>query len=64
MSEKRTINIMQKQRVMLSSTLRGTSNKEEAAVLLPKLTSMLEQTGKEEYYFTRKKASNLKILNC
>jgi Ribosomal protein S20 len=40
-------------------TLRGTSNKEEAAVLLPKLTSMLDKLAKKNIIH-KKKASNLK----
>ena len=40
-------------------TLRGTSNKEEAAVLLPKLTSMLDRLAKKNIIH-KKKASNLK----
>jgi small subunit ribosomal protein S20 len=39
--------------------LRGTSNKEEAAVLLPKLTSMLDKLAKKNIIH-KKKASNLK----
>jgi small subunit ribosomal protein S20 len=40
-------------------TLRSTSNKEEAAVLLPKLTSMLDKLAKKNIIH-KKKASNLK----
>ncbi len=40
-------------------TLRSTSNKEEAAVLLPKLTSMLDRLAKKNIIH-KKKASNLK----
>jgi small subunit ribosomal protein S20 len=40
-------------------TLRATSNKEEAAVLLPKLTSMLDKLAKKNIIH-KKKASNLK----
>jgi small subunit ribosomal protein S20 len=39
--------------------LRGTSNKEEAQVLLPKLTSMLDRLAKKNIIH-KKKASNLK----
>jgi small subunit ribosomal protein S20 len=40
-------------------TLRATSNKEEASVLLPKLTSMLDRLAKKNIIH-KKKASNLK----
>jgi small subunit ribosomal protein S20 len=40
-------------------TIRATSNKEEAAVLLPKLTSMLDRLAKKNIIH-KKKASNLK----
>jgi small subunit ribosomal protein S20 len=40
-------------------TLRGTTNKEEATVLLPKLTSMLDKLAKKNIIH-KKKASNLK----
>jgi small subunit ribosomal protein S20 len=40
-------------------TLRSTSNKEEASVLLPKLTSMLDKLAKKNIIH-KKKASNLK----
>jgi small subunit ribosomal protein S20 len=40
-------------------TLRSTSSKEEAAVLLPKLTSMLDKLAKKNIIH-KKKASNLK----
>ena len=40
-------------------TIRATSNKEEAAVLLPKLTSMLDKLAKKNIIH-KKKASNLK----
>ena len=40
-------------------TLRSTSNKEEAVVLLPKLTSMLDKLAKKNIIH-KKKASNLK----
>ena len=40
-------------------TLRSTNNKEEAAVLLPKLTSMLDKLAKKNIIH-KKKASNLK----
>ena len=40
-------------------TLRAISNKEEAAVLLPKLTSMLDKLAKKNIIH-KKKASNLK----
>ena len=40
-------------------TNRATSNKEEAAVLLPKLTSMLDKLAKKNIIH-KKKASNLK----
>jgi small subunit ribosomal protein S20 len=40
-------------------TFRETSNKEEAAVLLPKLTSMLDRLAKKNIIH-KKKASNLK----
>jgi small subunit ribosomal protein S20 len=40
-------------------TLRSTTNKEEAAVLLPKLTSMLDKLAKKNIIH-KKKASNLK----
>lgn len=39
--------------------IRGTSNKEEAQVLLPKLTSMLDKLAKKNIIH-KKKASNLK----
>ena len=39
--------------------LRGTTNKEEAAVLLPKLTSMLDRLAKKRIIH-KKKASNIK----
>ena len=39
--------------------LRGTTNKEEAVVLLPKLTSMLDKLAKKSIIH-KKKASNLK----
>ena len=39
--------------------IRSTSNKEEAAVLLPKLTSMLDKLAKKNIIH-KKKASNLK----
>ena len=40
-------------------TIRATTNKEEAAVLLPKLTSMLDKLAKKNIIH-KKKASNLK----
>jgi len=40
-------------------TIRAASNKEEAAVLLPKLTSMLDKLAKKNIIH-KKKASNLK----
>jgi small subunit ribosomal protein S20 len=40
-------------------TLRSTTNKEEAGVLLPKLTSMLDKLAKKNIIH-KKKASNLK----
>jgi len=40
-------------------TLRSTSNKEEAAALVPKLTSMLDKLAKKNIIH-KKKASNLK----
>ena len=40
-------------------TIRATSNKEEASVLLPKLTSMLDRLAKKNIIH-KKKASNLK----
>jgi small subunit ribosomal protein S20 len=40
-------------------TLRSTNNKEEAAVLLPKLTSKLDKLAKKNIIH-KKKASNLK----
>jgi len=40
-------------------TIRAISNKEEAAVLLPKLTSMLDRLAKKNIIH-KKKASNLK----
>ena len=40
-------------------TIRATSNKEEAAALLPKLTSMLDRLAKKNIIH-KKKASNLK----
>ena len=40
-------------------TLRSTSSKEEATVLLPKLTSMLDKLAKKNIIH-KKKASNLK----
>ena len=40
-------------------TIRATSNKEEAEVLLPKLTSMLDKLAKKNIIH-KKKASNLK----
>jgi small subunit ribosomal protein S20 len=40
-------------------TIRSTNNKEEAAVLLPKLTSMLDKLAKKNIIH-KKKASNLK----
>ena len=40
-------------------TLRGTTSKDEAAVLLPKLTSMLYKLAKKNIIH-KKKASNLK----
>jgi small subunit ribosomal protein S20 len=40
-------------------TLRATSNKEEAAALVPKLTSMLDKLAKKNIIH-KKKASNLK----
>jgi small subunit ribosomal protein S20 len=40
-------------------TLRGTTNKEEAGVLLPKLTSMLDKLAKRNVIH-KNKASNLK----
>jgi small subunit ribosomal protein S20 len=40
-------------------TLRATSNKEEASVLLPKLTSMLDRLAKKNIIH-KKNASNLK----
>ena len=40
-------------------TLRTTTNKEEATVLLPKLTSMLDKLAKKNIIH-KKKASNLK----
>jgi small subunit ribosomal protein S20 len=40
-------------------TIRATSNKEEAEVLLPKLTSMLDRLAKKNIIH-KKKASNLK----
>ena len=40
-------------------TIHATSNKEEAAVLLPKLTSMLDKLAKKNIIH-KKKASNLK----
>jgi small subunit ribosomal protein S20 len=39
--------------------LRGTTNKEEAATLVPKLTSMLDKLAKNNVIH-KKKASNLK----
>ena len=40
-------------------TIRATTNKEEGAVLLPKLTSMLDKLAKKNIIH-KKKASNLK----
>jgi small subunit ribosomal protein S20 len=40
-------------------TIRSTTNKEEAEVLLPKLTSMLDRLAKKNIIH-KKKASNLK----
>jgi small subunit ribosomal protein S20 len=40
-------------------TLRATSNKEEAATLVPKLTSMLDKLAKKNIIH-KKKAANLK----
>ena len=40
-------------------TIRATGNKEEASVLLPKLTSMLDRLAKKNIIH-KKKASNLK----
>jgi small subunit ribosomal protein S20 len=40
-------------------TIRATSNKEEAVVMLPKLTSMLDRLAKKNIIH-KKKASNLK----
>jgi len=40
-------------------TLRSTTNKEEAAALVPKLTSMLDKLAKKNIIH-KKKASNLK----
>ncbi|MCE5345283.1 MAG: 30S ribosomal protein S20 [Bacteroidales bacterium] len=40
-------------------TLRGTTNKEEAGVMLPKITSMLDKLAKKNIIH-QKKAANLK----
>jgi small subunit ribosomal protein S20 len=40
-------------------TIRATTNKDEAAVLLPKITSMLDKLAKKNIIH-KKKASNLK----
>jgi len=56
---------MQKQRVMLSKHFRGNKQQEEAAVLLPKLTSMLDKLAKKNIIHKKKsfKPSNPQLLS-